>query len=379
MPAATTTPAWVANLVAQCQQGYALPRSFYIEPEVFNLDIERVFLRNWIYAGHVSSIPRAGDYFLYDLAEESIIVIRGERDTVHAMFNVCRHRGSRVCIEEYGAAKKKLVCPYHSWTYATDGTLIGAPGTPAGFDKSAFGLRPLHVRVVEGLIFVCAADPASAFDEIERDLSPILSPFGLAETRIAYHRRYLCPAHWKLLHECFLERCGGGAKFAEFRQLFADTQPPEGVDIVLSPSRNHWCGRFALKTGHRTATRSGQPAAPLLGDFKQYDSAVVWAQVLSSWFVIANDHAVLIRFTPIDPKVTEMDVTWLVRENAVEAVDYESENIAWLWKATIEQTLKVCSDQQNGVMSRHYEPGPLGAGEERIAAFVEWYLKQVGE
>lgn len=378
MPAATTTPAWVANLVAQCQSGYALPRPFYIEPEVFNLDIERVFLRNWIYAGHVSSIPRAGDYFLYDLAEESIIVIRGERDAVYAMFNVCRHRGSRVCIEEYGAAKKRLVCPYHGWTYETDGTLAAVPGAPAGFDKSAFGLTRLGVRVVEGLIFVCAADPPRSFDEIERDLTAALAPYRLSETRIAYNRRYLCPAHWKLVYESFLERFGGGAIFNEFQQVFGDARPLAGT-VQLTPTRYHSCGRFALKTGHRTATRSGQPAAPLLGKFKEYDGTVAWAQVLSSWFVVANDHGVLIRFTPIDPKVTEMDVTWLVRENAVEAVDYQSDNIAWLWKTTIEQTLKVCSDQQNGVMSRHYEPGPLGAGEERISAFVEWYLKQVKE
>jgi Rieske 2Fe-2S family protein len=361
MPSALTTPAWVANLVAQCRPGCALPRPFYLEPEVFNLDIERVFLRNWIYAGHVASIPKPGDYFLYDLAEESILVIRGPGNEVHAMFNICRHRGSRVCIEEYGAAKKKLVCPYHGWTYATDGAVMAAPGAPAGFDKSTMGLKPLEVRVVEGLIFVCAADSAP-LGEIERDLTGLLSQYGLADTRIAYHRRYLCPAHWKLVYENFLER-------------FADAKSDDGSAIRLTAARYHSCSRFALKSGHQTATKSGQPAAPLLGQLKEYDGKVAWAQVLASWVVVANDHAVLIRFTPIDPKVTEMDVTWLVRASAVEAVDYESENIAWLWKTTIEQTLKVCSDQQNGVMSRRYEPGPLGSGEERIGAFIEWYLK----
>ena len=377
--AALTTPKSVAELFAQHTPGSGLPRAFYIDPDVFNLDVERLFLRNWIYAGHVASIPRPGDYFLYDLAEESILVIRGERGHVHAMFNVCRHRGSRVCIEEYGAAKKKLVCPYHGWTYRTDGELMTAPGGTAGAKPAELGLSRLAVRVLEGLIFVCAAEQAPPFDAIERDLAPRLAAYGLTGTRIAYHRRYLCPAHWKLVHESFLERLHTNSQFPEMQQTFAAQKSADNTtsEVELTPTSYHSCGRLSLAPGRQTPTRGGQPAAPLLGKLTQYDGGVSWAAVLSSWFIAAGDHAVLIRFTPIDPKVTEMDVTWLVRDTAVEAVDYESENLAWLWKRTIEQTLKVCSDQQNGVMSRHYRPGPLAAGEERIAAFITWYLKQL--
>jgi Rieske 2Fe-2S family protein len=233
----------------------------------------------------------------------------------------------------------------------------------------------LDVRVLEGLIFVCAAQSAPPFDEIASDLGPRLAPYGLASTRIAYHRRYLCPAHWKLVHESFLERLHIDAPFAEMRHVFEAQKPADEVE--LTAGRYHSAGRLSLAPGRETPTRNGRPAAPLLGNLTRYDGRVTWATVLSSWFIAADDHAVLVRFTPIDPKVTEMDVTWLVRDTAVEAVDYESENLAWLWRRTIEQTLKVCSDQQNGVISRHYRPGPLGAGEERIAAFVEWYLKQV--
>jgi Rieske 2Fe-2S family protein len=372
---APPNPKLVAELIAKQRPGVGLSRAFYADPEIFNLDVERVFLRNWIYAGHVASIPRAGDYFLYDLAEESILVIRGEHRDVHAMFNVCRHRGSRVCIEEYGAAKKKLVCPYHGWTYRTDGGLLSTPGGTTSVNAAELGLLRLEARVLEGLIFVCAAEQAPSPDPIVRDLGPRLAPYGLAGTRIAYHRRYLCPAHWKLVHESFLERLGAGAQFPEMQQVFAAEMPTS--EIKLTADLYHSCGRLSLAPGRQTPTRSGQPAAPMLGKLTQYDGGVTWAAVLSSWFIAASDHAVLIRFTPIDPKVTEMDVTWLVRDTAVESVDYESENLAWLWKRTIEQTLKVCSDQQNGVMSRHYRPGPLGAGEERIAAFIQWYLKQI--
>jgi Rieske 2Fe-2S family protein len=362
-------------MAAAQRPGEGLARGFYVEPEVFNLDIERIFLRNWIYAGHIASIPRSGDYFLYDLAEESILVIRGERGHVHAMFNVCRHRGSRVCIEEYGAAKKKLVCPYHGWTYRTDGDLLSAPGAPEDAPIAELGLKRLEVRVLEGLIFVCAAEPAPSFDEVERDLAPRLAPYGLAGTRIAYHRRYLCPAHWKLVHESFLERLDTSARFVEMQQVFEARRPV--TEVELTAQRYHSVGRLPLAPGRETPTRDGRPAAPMLGTLTRYDGGVTWAEVLSSWFIAAGDHAVAVRFTPIDPKVTEMDVTWLVRDTAVESVDYDSENLAWLWKRTIEQTLKVCSDQQNGILSRHYRPGHLGLGEERIAAFVEWYLKQV--
>ena len=107
--------------------GWSLDRDFYKDPEIFEKEKEKIIFDNWIFAGHVSQIPNAGDYFLFNLLEESIIIIRGNDMEIRAFFNVCRHRGSHVCLEKTGNSKR-FICPYHAWTYDIDGSLFAARG-----------------------------------------------------------------------------------------------------------------------------------------------------------------------------------------------------------------------------------------------------------
>ena len=98
------------------KEGYSLDRRFYNDPAIFEVEIATVLQNNWLCVGHVARIPHTGDYFLFELASDSVIVIRGEDGVVRALANVCRHRGSQICTEESGSAKR-LVCPYHRWVY----------------------------------------------------------------------------------------------------------------------------------------------------------------------------------------------------------------------------------------------------------------------
>ncbi|GAG34750.1 unnamed protein product, partial [marine sediment metagenome] len=110
----------IASLLERQPKGTPLLRELYADPEIFALDIERVHLRHWLCVGHASRIPERGDWFRFDIAGESIVVVRGQDEQVRALVNVCRHRGSRVCYEAEGNTRL-LVCPYHAWTYNLDG------------------------------------------------------------------------------------------------------------------------------------------------------------------------------------------------------------------------------------------------------------------
>jgi glycine betaine monooxygenase A len=132
-------PSWIDSLIALRRPGMALDREFYTCPEIFGCDMDRIFMRHWLLAGHISQIPREGDYFLYRMGGESVAIIRVPDGRIFGLFNVCCHRRSRICAEESGSARK-LVCPYHNWVYATDGTLLSAKHMPDGFDSSQFGL-----------------------------------------------------------------------------------------------------------------------------------------------------------------------------------------------------------------------------------------------
>ncbi|MFP6731560.1 MAG: Rieske (2Fe-2S) protein, partial [Alphaproteobacteria bacterium] len=134
---------FVADLIAARKPGFAIDQAFYSDPTVYARDVERVFMREWLYAGHASEIPDPGDYFLYEVAGESVIVVRGDDREIRALVNVCRHRGSRVCYEARGN-KSWFSCPYHGWTYDLRGELKSARLMPKDFDMSGYGLAEIH-------------------------------------------------------------------------------------------------------------------------------------------------------------------------------------------------------------------------------------------
>ena len=94
---------------------------FYRSPVTYQRELETVFFKSWLWAGHVSQVRDPGDYFLYTIAEESVIVVRGSDGSIRGLVNSCRHRGSRVCEKASGTCKT-FVCPYHGWVYGTDGS-----------------------------------------------------------------------------------------------------------------------------------------------------------------------------------------------------------------------------------------------------------------
>ena len=121
--------------------GYGLVRAFYHDPAIYERDMERVFRRHWHCLAHASVIPNPGDFELFKLDNEAVILTRGADGTIHAMLNVCRHRGAEVCTKPKGNAKI-FVCPYHAWTYSND-------GSPARRAADAEGFRPLRTWAEE--------------------------------------------------------------------------------------------------------------------------------------------------------------------------------------------------------------------------------------
>jgi len=113
------------QLINNQVKDWSLDQAFYKDKEIFDLEIEKIYMNSWLLAGHESQIPNTGDYFLFNLLSESVIIIRGKDGGIRAFMNVCRHRGSHVCLEIKGNVKR-LTCPYHAWTYNLEGALVAA-------------------------------------------------------------------------------------------------------------------------------------------------------------------------------------------------------------------------------------------------------------
>jgi phenylpropionate dioxygenase-like ring-hydroxylating dioxygenase large terminal subunit len=390
----------LAALIARQPPAHSLQQAFYADPDIFRRDVERVLFRHWLCAGHESSLPKPGDFQLLEIAGESAIIVRGEDAHLRALVNVCRHRGSRVCWEPSGQAKS-FTCPYHGWTYGLDGSLQAARHMPAEFDRSRHGLQQIHLRVLEGLIFVCFAEEPLGMRYLEETVRACYGPYGWAEARVAHRELYSFAANWKLAVENYLECYHCAPAHPEYSRLHALEQPAArlqklqvrlaersvalGIDI---PASEHWVGsetgeeacrgfRYPLYEDVDSASPDGKGVAPLMG-LRDYDGAVTSVHAgPTSFFVAYADHGVIYRFIPRTADTTDMEVLWLVRGDAREGRDYDPEKLTWLWKVTSEADKRIIEHNQLGVNSRYYRPGPYAPMEYNTIAHVDWYLREI--
>lgn len=135
-------------LLLQAQRtGLSLARPFYTDPELYQADLDLIWYRDWIFAATTAELPKPGAYVTLQLGAYPIVVVRGQDGEIRAFHNVCRHRGQRLCAKPAGQTVK-LVCPYHQWTYETDGKLLWARDMGPEFDPAQHGLKPLHCAVM---------------------------------------------------------------------------------------------------------------------------------------------------------------------------------------------------------------------------------------
>src|SRR5512140_3197895 len=167
-----------------------LPQKYYTSQAIFEREVERVFKSYWLCAGHQSRIPNAGDYFLLNVFSESLIILRDRQGGVHAFYNVCRHRGTRICEEAEGRFSGSVQCSYHAWTYGLDGTLIGAPCMKdvKDFRLEDYPLRAAPVALWEGFIFIyLGMGEPEPFEQSYAALIGRFGPWNMSQLRS--HRR----------------------------------------------------------------------------------------------------------------------------------------------------------------------------------------------
>lgn len=390
------------QLIDKQKIGYALDNVFYEDPDIYERDIERIFMRSWLYTGHQSEIPNPGDFFLYELDRESVIISHGTDGEIRAMMNVCRHRGSHVCWEKQGNAKR-FTCPYHGWTYNTDGQLAAAAHMGEGFDKSAHGLKQLHLKVFFGMIFINFAENPGSFDVVENDLTPYLKPYRLDQAKVAHRQSYPMQSNWKLAVENYKECYHCGPAHQEYSRAHSLALPKEKWQAEMDAlvARMPSCGlnnvefnrsygqgaefgldrayeHYPLLRGHVTGSKSGKPVAPLMGDITGYDGGAHDFKIGPVLYALAYcDHVMLYSFKPISRDRADCDITWLVRGDAVEGKDYNKEDLIWLWDVTTVADKSIIEHNQAGVSSRMFEPGPFSTFEGSTQRWVEWYLQTI--
>jgi len=392
----------IRQLLADHRPGWSLEQRFYTDPEIYALETEHIVMHNWIMAGHESQFPNAGDFRVVSVANESAIIVRGDDGELRAFANVCRHRGSLVCLEHKGNTRK-FECPYHGWMYGTDGSLLAARSMSQDFDKSGFALRPVSLDTVHGLVFVCFCDEPPALDAAKRELAEPMAMFGFDTLKVAAQKSYPIPANWKLSVENYQEcyHCANAhPEYARMHTLMLDPRQRDRLqdnmrermsacglrDIVIDcldhkapPGQvGYYYGRTAMFEGYLTGSRDGKPVAPLLGELTGYDGGASDLGVGPLSYLLAySDHVVAYVFTPVDLDNSRCEIIWMVRGDAEEGRHYRRDELTWLWDVTTEADKTIIVNNAKGVRSRYYRPGPLSHMESPQNRFLNWVLDQI--
>ncbi len=394
----------LSQLIAAHKPNYSLERPFYTDPEIFAADLEHIFYREWLFAIPACELEKPGSYVTHQVGDYRVILVRTNDGTIRAFHNTCRHRGSVVCKAAKGNSPK-LVCPYHQWTYELDGSLLWARDMGADFDSTEHGLKPVHCHELAGLVYICLAEEAPDFGEFAKLAGPYLEAHDLQNARVAHESTIIEKGNWKLVwennRECY--HCGGNhpALCRTYPEdplvtgIGEDASPPhllkhfDRCESAGLPSRfkiadsgQYRLARMPLNEGAKSYTMDGKPAVNRTLGRIPFDDAgtLVKFHYPTTWNHFLPDHAVVFRVTPISPKETAVTTKWLVHKDAVEGRDYELKRLTEVWTATNDEDRRVVEENQMGIDSPAYQPGPYSPVQESgVIQYVDWYCKTMAE
>ena len=354
----------------------SLPQRYLLSPEVFATEQERIFSNQWLCVGHQSQIARTGDYFLQDAAGESLVIVRDATGAARGFYNVCRHRGTRVCEAPSGHVTA-IRCPYHGWTYRLDGQLIGAPHMDdvPGFDRAQHSLQAVRLRTWEGFLFVNMAPNPVPFETAFAPLAGKFSHWNLPELRSAKRIEYDVRANWKLIFENYSECYHCPLVHPEL----AKRTPYDAAENDLC--EGPFLGGFMPITEGHSLTSSGRACARPVGDISAEDHHRVFYYSIFPNLLLSlhPDYVMTHQIWPRSPDRVTIYCDWFFHLAAFGQPDFHPEDAVEFWDMTNRQDWHVCELSQQGIASRAYQPGPYSARESIPAAWDREYLRALGE
>jgi Rieske 2Fe-2S family protein len=345
-----------------------LPAAYYVDPGYFTREMDALFARMWICAGRTEQIARPGQFLVREVLGESIIITRSAAGAVNAFYNVCRHRGTRLCTEHDGTFGGSIQCPYHAWTYDLDGRLIGAPHMEEvpHFRKDEFPLHRVHADTWDGHIFLnLSANPAPLLEQLS-DLPGKFRPWRMEELRLGKRIVYDVRANWKLVIQNYNEclHCPNlhPALNKLSHYLSGENEPLQAT---------YMGGRMDLRPGVDTLSMDGScPRAFLPGlspeDVRRVYYYAIFPNMLLS---LHPDYMMVHSLWPIAPDRTINICEWHFHPDEVARKGFDAADAVDFWDLTNRQDWHVCELSQAGIASRAYTPGPYSNREDLLYAF----------
>jgi len=360
-----------------------LPPRAFTDQGVFEWELDNLF-RGWICVGHISEVAEQGKYLMREIGSDSVVVIGGEDGQPRAFLNVCRHRGARIVEESQGQVKKRLRCPYHAWSYGLDGKLVAAPHMDGieDFDFSCFGLIPVHLAVVSGLVLIDLSGEADEPVGYVGDLASHLDKYRTSDLVSGGRIDYMVDANWKGIAENYNEclHCPG-----VHPELNALSNYMSG-DEIQGPGS--WCGGSMYLTAEdaETMAKDGGHTAnrPMIDGLVKEDERTILYFVLFPNALVSMhpDYVMLHTLYPRGPGKTEVICEFFFEQRAVESADFDPSDAIEFWDQTNRQDWYVCELTQKGIGARNYTSGRYSAEESTVHEFdgmvAEQYMSALG-
>ena len=358
----------------------SLPRSAYVDGAVWQTERSNIFAKRWVCIGRHDQVGApAGSYRLVDLQGENVLVVRGNDLVLRAFANMCRHRGtelvdstdSSVATGNFGAV---IRCPYHSWTYSTDGHLRGAPYL-ADLDHDAHGLIQLDLEAWGGFVFV-RQEPTSS---VSGTASPsLLDEIGTAARRVANYPLdelvvghsivYEVAANWKVIAENYNECYHCGPVHPELCDLVPSFRHGGGSDLDWEAGIAHRAGAYTFTT---TGTTSRAPFAGLSADeLVKHKGELIYPNLMLS---LSCDHAAGFVLLPHGPSDTTVLCDFLFHPDQVAATDFDPTDAVEFWHTVNLQDWTICERVQRGMNSRHFSEGLYSPMEDPSLDIRRWW------
>ncbi|HEY5940452.1 MAG TPA: aromatic ring-hydroxylating dioxygenase subunit alpha [Gemmatimonadales bacterium] len=355
-----------------------LSREFYFSEEIFAREKERIFCREWFCAGREEELPSAGDYLVIDVAGESILAVRTRDGTLAAHYNVCRHRGSRLVPEGSGGSLGGSIrCPYHSWTYALDGSLRTAPHLDEddGFTKTSLGLHPVGIESWGGFFFLnlTPAEASSRNYGLLAQLAEVpqrLRRYPLAQLRSGRRIEYEVQANWKVLLENYNECYHCGPVHPELCRLVPAFKQRGGSDLDWERGIPHREGAWTFT---ETGTTNRRPFEGLDEDERiRHKGELIYPNFMIS---LSADHVTAYTVWPRGPGRTRVVCDFLFHPSEIESSDFDPSDAVDFWDRVNRQDWAICENVQRGMRSRVFQHGYY-APMESASLDIRRYIKE---
>ncbi|MFO1436443.1 MAG: aromatic ring-hydroxylating dioxygenase subunit alpha [Gammaproteobacteria bacterium] len=369
----------------------ALPAHWYFDPAQYERELQRIWYRNWLYFCRADTLVEPRSFRTVSIGTQNILLVRDEEGGIRAFHNTCRHRGAALCVDSSGQLPtRRIVCPYHRWSYSLRGDLVGVPflGTADKVSNEDLSLYSVAVKEWRGSVFINLADnPARDFDAIMDPHADELRNWPLEALKVGHRHQAVLRCNWKIFWENFLECYHCPGIHPELCQMVPIYR--RGVSTATEAhSVPEYCGSHdpqatdGLRELAQTWSMDGKIHGARFNSLTAEEAAVGY-RFLMAWptmYMVAHpDYVRIVSFRPLGPESVELAAEWLFPQETLTDSGFDLRNVTDFATLVMTQDGMVSELNQAGLRSIKHEHGVLVPQEMDINRFHAWVRSQLDE